>query len=248
MPIEFPDAGRPLLLNKLTLPAPLTLCVLAPHPDDFDAIGVTLRFFHERGDVIHVAVLTTGASGVEDGFGSADNDAQKAALREEEQKASCRFFGLLEERLSFLRLPLEDKSETPTSTLAYTTLSAYLRARQPDLVFMPHGNDSNAAHRRSYELLRAVAQHEHLELWAGLNRDAKTIAMRHDLVTAFTEEEANWKARMLRLHTSQQQRNLNTRGHGFDERVLQINRDSAQGLSLDATYAEIFEMERFPKS
>jgi len=29
--------------------------VLAPHPDDFDAIGVTLRFLHKRGNSIFVA-------------------------------------------------------------------------------------------------------------------------------------------------------------------------------------------------
>jgi hypothetical protein len=35
--------------------------VPAPHPDDFDAIGCTLRYLHRQGHVIHVAVLTAGA-------------------------------------------------------------------------------------------------------------------------------------------------------------------------------------------
>jgi hypothetical protein len=35
--------ARPL--ESFALPKALRLLVLAPHPDDFDAIGVTLRFF-----------------------------------------------------------------------------------------------------------------------------------------------------------------------------------------------------------
>ena len=97
-------AERPLQLTQLPLSAPLTLVVLAPHPDDFDAIAVTLRYFHQRGDTIHLAVLTTGASGVEDGYAGAYTAVDKAALREQEQAASCAFFGLPPERLSFLRL------------------------------------------------------------------------------------------------------------------------------------------------
>ena len=44
--------------------------------------------------------------------------------------------------------------------------------------------------------------------------------MRYDFYTAFGPEEAEWKATLLRFHSSQHQRNLNTRGKGFDERIL----------------------------
>ena len=80
---------------------------------------------------------------------------------------------------------------------------------------------------------------------ACLNQDAKTQAMRSDLCTPFDAETASWKAQLLRHHRSQQQRNLRTRGSGFDERVLQLNRNAAADLGLAAPYAEVFELMRF---
>ncbi len=236
----------PLNLLQLSLPSPLTIVVLAPHPDDFDAIGATLRFFHQRGDTIHLAVLTTGASGVEDGYAGAHTDDDKTALREHEQSASCAFFGLPLERLSFLRLPADENGNPRLDIANHERISDYLLLRKPDLVFMPHGNDSNVTHQRTYALFRAVALAEHLQVWALLNQDAKTLAMRTELVTLFDAATASWKAEMLRLHQSQHLRNLNTRGHGFDERVLSINRKRALELKLgDDEYAECFELERF---
>jgi hypothetical protein len=79
-----------------------------------------------------------------------------------------------------------------------------------------------------------------------LNKDAKTIAMRTDAYMPFDEQTAAWKAELLRLHRSQQQRNLNMRGHGFDERVLTICRQAAKELTLKDTFAEVFELECFP--
>lgn len=233
----------PLQLAQMELPAPLTLVVLAPHPDDFDAIAVTLRYFHQRGDTIHLAVLTTGASGVEDGYADAYTADDKAALREKEQAASCAFFGLPPERLSFLRLPPDEKGNPRLDEANQLSIRDYLAARQPDLVFMPHGNDSNVTHQRTYALFRAVALAEQWTVWAVLNQDAKTVAMRTDLYTPFGADDATWKAELLRLHASQHQRNLNTRAQGFDERVLAVNRRTGQGLN--AEYAEAFELERY---
>lgn len=236
----------PLNLLQLSLPSQLTIVVLAPHPDDFDAIGATLRIFHQRGDTIHLAVLTTGASGVEGGYAGAHTDDDKTALREQEQSASCAFFGLPLERLSFLRLPSDENGNPRLDIANHERISDYLLLRKPDLVFMPHGNDSNVTHQRTYALFRAVALAEHLQVWAVLNQDAKTLAMRTDLVTPFDAVTARWKAEMLRLHQSQHQRNLNTRGHGFDERVLAINQKCALELKLgDVEYAECFELEHF---
>ena len=43
----------------------MKLLVLAPHPDDFDAIGATLKFLFSNNNPLEVAVAYTG-SGVED--------------------------------------------------------------------------------------------------------------------------------------------------------------------------------------
>ncbi len=245
MQLSWPVAqgDRPLDVNTLSLRSPLTIAVLAPHPDDFDAIGVTLRHFHRRGDTIHLAVLTTGASGVEDGYAGATTTEEKTALREAEQAASCRFFGLPEERLTFLRLPPDEKGNPRLDEANHDRIRDYLAARSPDLVFMPHGNDSNVTHQRTYALFRAVALAEKWTMWAVLNQDAKTRTMRTDLYTPFDDADAAWKAELLRLHASQHQRNLNTRAQGFDERVLAVNRQG--GVTVNAPYAEIFELERF---
>jgi len=235
----------PLNLAQWQPPQPSTVVVLAPHPDDFDAIGVTLRHLHRHGASMHLAVLTTGASGVEDGYAGAATNEDKAALREREQADSCRYFGLPLERLVFLRLPLEGKDEASADRASHERVRDYLLARRPDMVFMPHGNDSNAAHRRTYALFRAIALAEGLRTVAFFNRDAKTLAMRADAYMPFGAEAAAWKAEMLRLHDSQQQRNLRTRGHGFDERVLAVCRQGAAELGLPDPYAEIFEIERY---
>ena len=59
---------RPLFLRTLHLPPTLRVVVLAPHPDDFDAIGITMRTLRDNGNRIDVVVLTSGASGVDDDF------------------------------------------------------------------------------------------------------------------------------------------------------------------------------------
>jgi len=85
-------------------------------------------------------------------------------------------------------------------------------------------------------------------LVAFLNRDPKTIQMRCDVYLGFGETAAAWKAELLRFHRSQHQRNLNQRGYGFDERILGVNRHSAEACSLEARYAEVFELEFFGAS
>ena len=59
----------------------------------------------------------------------------------------------------------------------------------------------------------------------------------------YDEETARWKASLLRCHDSQQQRNLRSRGSGFDDRILHMDRTSARELKLMAEYAEVFEVE-----
>ena len=68
--------------------------------------------------------------------------------------------------------------------------------------------------------------------------------MRVDVHCAFGEDEAAWKAQLLRHHRSQHERNLRTRGTGFDARVLQVNRQAADALGAPMPYAEAFELMR----
>ena len=236
--------GTPGAIPELSLPDTLRLLVLAPHPDDFDTIGVTLRFLSRNGNSIDIGVVRTG-SGVEDSYRPGLTLADKADLREREQRRSLQFFGLPENRLTFLPLANDSEDQPVESPENCAALEAFVMEKAPDIVFLPHGNDTNSGHRVMYSLFRQVAKRAGRTLAAFLNRDPKTIEMRTDLYMPFGHDEANWKAELLRYHDSQHQRNLRTRGRGFDEGILQENRAIARELSLDHEYAEAYEIELY---
>ena len=242
--LRQPTSPRSLL--SIEFPATLRLLVLAPHPDDFDAIGVTLRFFHERGHSVTAAVALT-TSGVEDAYCTPPTPQTKERLRESEQRRSCAFFGLAPDALTFLNLERDpqDDDQPFDNAANRSQITRVLRATHPDLVFLPHGHDSNSGHRRMYTMFKAVATHGEFRGVAFLIRDPKTIAMRPDIYMPFGLEQAAWKAQLLRFHDSQHQRNLNTRKHGFDERILNVNRQLARELGIPDSFAEVFELEFF---
>jgi LmbE family N-acetylglucosaminyl deacetylase len=240
---RFP-APRPLRLDARPWPARIRICVLAPHPDDFDAAGILLRHLHRAVLDIRLLVLSSSANGVEDDFCDPPTREAKGALREDEQRESCRFFGLTEDRFDFLRLPVDDPGGyLRDEAESRSRLADELRAFRPDVVVLPNGNDSNPDHRLAYVWWKRLSGELGLDASALLIRDPKTVAGRDDAYIAFGEADAAWKARLLRFHLSQHQRNLNTRGHGFDERILRINRESARRLGLVEPYAESFEIE-----
>ncbi|MGD8520422.1 MAG: PIG-L family deacetylase [Desulfobacterales bacterium] len=232
-------------LHSVKFPKPVSLLVLAPHPDDFDAIGITMRFFQQNGNPIQLAVATTGASGVQDSFCAQPTLQLKSEIRELEQRDSCRFFGLPDSNLTFLRLEEDKDGRLSKNDVNLHRVNAQLKALSPKMVFLPHWNDSNLTHQRVYDIFKKLAREGGYSLVAFLNRDPKTIEMRNDIYTEFDEKEAAWKAKLLRFHRSQQQRNLDQRGYGMDERILRTDRQSARACSLEMPYAEVFELEFF---
>ncbi len=236
---------KPLPLQTFKFPQTLCLLVLAPHPDDFDAIAVTMRFFQHNGNPLHVLVATSGAKGVEDSFCSTPTPHLKSEIREGEQKASCRFFGLAESNLKFLRLEEDKNGQLVESETNLQRIHEQFRNLKPKIVFLPHWNDTNLTHQKVYTLFQRLTRAAGYSLVAFLNRDPKTVRMRYDVYLEFGEKQAAWKAELLRFHRSQQQRNLNQRGHGMDERILRTDRQSAKGCTLKMPYAEVFELEFF---
>jgi LmbE family N-acetylglucosaminyl deacetylase len=236
------SAGKARDISKLTWPDALRILMLAPHPDDFDAVGVTLKFFSRQGHSVRVAVVRTG-SGVEDTYRPDLTLEDKANLREHEQRRSLHFFGLPETCLTFLTLSNDAEDQPVDSPENASAIEAVLGQEVPDIVVLPHGNDTNSGHRVMYSLLTQAAQRSGQPLAAFLDRDPKTIGLRTDLYMPFGQDEGDWKAALLRFHDSQHQRNLNTRGHGFDDRILDVNRAIAHELSLTHEYAEAFEIE-----
>ena len=112
----------------------------------------------------------------------------------------------------------------------------------PQGVILPHGSDTNADHQRTFRFFDAWARAQAQPVLGLLCFDPKTISIRLDLVMPFDQPDADWKARLLRCHDSQQQRNLRSRGHGLDERILGVNRAIAKGAGLAAEFAEGFEI------
>lgn len=241
----FRNTKRPLPFHTLGLSPALRALVLAPHPDDFDDVAITLRTLRDNGNPIELAVLTSGASGVEDGFAPDLTRERKGEIREQEQRASCRFFGLPEARLSFLRLAEDAAGHLEDTEANFHRLLAYWEAHPADLVFLPHGNDTNACHRRTYALFRRLVAAAPRPTVALLNRDPKTREIREDVATWFGAADADWKAALLQFHQTQHQRNLRTRGHGLDRRILDVNRQAAAALGGEAGFAETFELECF---
>ena len=239
-------AAPPVCWQDMDLPVSSRVAVVAPHSDDFDAIGVTLKWLQRRGHPIFLSVLTT-ANGVEDAYCTPQppTPAVKAAIRRAEQQRSCAFFGLPSEWLEFPVVD-EDAEWQPLETGRNAgIIREFLQRVKADVVFLPHANDANTGHQRTFAMIRNMATHLGRPLIACYVRDPKTIACRTDLYFGFDEAEAAWKAELLRYHDSQHQRNLRTRGHGFDVRILDINRHIARELNLSEQYAEAFELERF---
>ena len=242
-----PVSAGPAALQTMAIPPGLAATLIGPHPDDFDAVAVTMRRLRNAGVTVRAVVCHT-ASGVEDSFCSPPTPATKQHLREQEQRASLRFFGLPDECVTFLDLdrdPADDGQPFDHAANERALADAVLSGR-PDIVCLPHGNDTNSGHRKIHAMVTRLAAASGRTMAAWLIRDPKTVGMRIDLYTPFGEAEAAWKAEMLRFHASQHQRNLHTRGHGFDERILAVNRLIARGLGLDAPYAEAFEVRGFP--
>ena len=229
--------------TRLPISPEKKILVLAPHPDDFDAIAVTLKSFHEHKAEIFLAVLCPAWSGVEESFCPESSRKARSELREEEQRQSIRQFGLPPENLSFLGLTEDDDGVLLDSPENYQLVKHLLESHRPEQVFMPHWNDSKSDHRIAAQLFERAVGALSLPLTAWFNLDPKTIDMDRQIYSVFDSDQAEWKASLLRCHASQHQRNLNTRGHGFDEHVLAVNR--AAGAQIGVSFAEVFEVKKY---
>lgn len=209
---------------------------------------------------IWYAIASLSPSGVEDEYAqrrenrdSISLQEKKSEIRQNEQTRSAEMFGLAPDRLAFLNIE-EDKELDSPKNLA--RVRDHLKSVAPDIVIMPMGKDPNQAHTWVYHVFRECAKDLTLKtekpIIALYNEDPKTIEIRKDLFVLFSEEDADWKGALLRIHDSQQQRNIHSRGMGFDERILRMNHLSWRRLHeistpavSSARYAEVFEIELF---
>jgi LmbE family N-acetylglucosaminyl deacetylase len=271
--LETLIAGQSLVWPEQPLPGTGKALAVAPHPDDPEAIAVTLNLLKQGGWDLYWAILTTAWSGVRDDFagsssqpGSSEREfahlvlrgsdppstpshldpsqSKKAHIREAEQWEAARRFGLPEQHLSFLKLAEDAKGHMTESEQNRNQLFSFLSQLSPDLVLLPAPEDTNATHRLTYRWFSEWASLAKHKVVALGNEDPKTLSFRADLQIHFGSQTAAWKARLLECHHSQSQRNLATRGITFAERILKVN-SACPGLP-PGTFAERFQVRYWP--
>jgi LmbE family N-acetylglucosaminyl deacetylase len=241
---------------------------LGPHPDDPDAVAVTLRLFATNGCRVSYVITCLSPQGVTDSYAlqaarksgveiGNNLDAFKRELRRQEQITSARLAGFAGDFLQFHNLEEDEKGrlvDSPANARVYAELLASL---DPDIVLMPYGEDTNSDHvlnwRFFYQGAWQLARKRGKPILGLYNRDPKTVRINEQLAVPFGREMAEWKSRLLRTHSSQHERNLEQRGYGFDERILEVNREAwksvknrvASGWPENYLYAETFQVECF---
>jgi len=242
--------------------------VVAPHPDDVDIIGCTLKHRVIAGGATLQACVLSCGSGVEDGYceerGLAPSPENIRAMRRQEQIDGCEFLGLPAENLDFLELEetggaYEERGQVMWTAANRERFCAYVAEKEPDVVFapcvfaeqpaempspMPHGA-GNVGHFVATQLILEALARCGRPVAFVQHRDPKTISMRSDFVTTYTKADQTWKGEMLRKHSSQHARNLRTRRTGFDERLLRPEAERALELSCgdpDAAGVEVFQV------
>ena len=257
------DEGSYGLGSRLPPPSGARVLALAPHPDDPESAAVTCRLLMGSGCQIRYAILTPSPVGVEDAYArdwhhddSLTLQEKKVEIRRREQLRAAEMLGLSSERISFLGLEEDETGSVADSRANRDMIRQHLEATTPDIVIMPVGSDTNHTHAWVFQIFRKLADHlvqEHGKpVVAFYNEDPKTTRIRADLLVPFGEQSADWKGALLQAHDSQQQRNINTRDIGFDERILDMNRqgfrhliDSCGRETPSQGYTEVFELELF---
>ncbi len=217
----------------------------------------------QSGCDLWYAIASLSPSGVEDEYAQRRRDRdsislkeKKGNIRQKEQTRSAEMFGLGPGRLAFLGIEEEKELDSPGNL---ARIRKHLESVEPDIVMMPIGKDPNQTHAWVYQAFRKCANNLAFKtekpIVALYSEDPKTIEIRKDLFVLFGEEGADWKRALLKIHDSQQERNIRSRGMGFDERILRMNHlswthlvETPTPVASSAKYAEVFEVELFDQA
>ena len=169
--VRFTPAPPP---NDGWKPAGGLVLVIAPHPDD-EVIGCggTMRRHVEAGDPVCVIYLTRG----ENSRGYpwlTENDRQET--RTQEAIAGCAQLGVRD--TTFLNGVDGKLSDDAVTRRISGRLAAFLAARQPKVIYVPHATDNHLDHiaafrltaRLVHELLPEASLYQY-ELWSPLQAD-----------------------------------------------------------------------------
>jgi LmbE family N-acetylglucosaminyl deacetylase len=127
---------------------PETVLILAPHPDD-EAIGCggAICLHRRGGDPVRVAFLTSG----ERGLAGLSKEAVHS-IREAEARTAAKVLGI--EHIEFLRLP--DLGLEEVIVEAARRLRLVLEAWRPDLIYLPHPEESHPDHAAVLPIVRTA--------------------------------------------------------------------------------------------
>lgn len=118
----------------------MNVLVLAPHPDDeVLGCGGTIAWHSSRGDSVYVAIITRG---IPELWAS----AQIEQTRQEMRKAHS-VLGVSETR--FLDFPAPRLDIVPGYQIA-DAVSGIVRELQPQILYLPYGNDIHSDHQAVY--------------------------------------------------------------------------------------------------
>lgn len=125
---------------------PLSILILAPHPDDeVLGCGGAICRHHAEGARISAVFLTSGELGLKH---LAREEAWR--VREGEARAAARILGL--ESVEFLRGP--DWGLAGAQSRLAPTLREILQRASPDMIYLPHPRDWHPDHQATLPLLR----------------------------------------------------------------------------------------------
>ncbi len=127
--------------------------VFAPHPDDETlGCGGTIIKKKKAGAEVNVAFMTTHLS-------SSSNEGSN--LRAKEAEAACRILGVEKKDIVFLEL--DDVMNSDAMSFAIKKVTALLKLKQPDDIFIPYYNDNHFEHKITNRIVVSALQMYNLD-------------------------------------------------------------------------------------
>jgi LmbE family N-acetylglucosaminyl deacetylase len=200
--------------------------VLAPHPDDETlGCGGAICLHRRRGEAVHVVFLTSGER-----YTDAVPAETNRSVREAEAEEAGRVLDV--QGLEFLRLP--DLGLSEMIGRAADRLRPILETRAPEVLYLPHPEESHPDHAAALPIVRAalavlsslgpLPELRGYEVWSPLTRCGWV----EDVSAAMP-----WKLRAVRCYRSQ------LRLFRYDIAVRGLNRYRGV-LGAGSRYAEAF--------
>lgn len=206
---------------------PQRLLILAPHTDDAElGCGGTIARFLESGSEIYLAAFSTAEE-------SLPSESRPGRLREEFLKAT-KVLGVPRKNVFVYDYPVRRLSDHRQEVLE--ELVRFRREIEPQVVFLPTGNDLHQDHQVLHE--EGVRAFKHLTVWGyDLPWNQITFSAQAFVTLEHRHLRAKWRA--LQAYKSQFELGRPYFSWEFVEGLARV-----RGLQVKAEYAEAYEVVR----